>query len=47
MAKPDFTKAHYERRAELRYLPRCFLIFSQKAAVQAGLTAEQHQATSR
>ncbi len=34
----------YERLAEFRYLLRHFLIFSENAAVQAGLTAQQHQA---
>jgi DNA-binding MarR family transcriptional regulator len=38
------TKADYERLAELRYLLRRFLIFSENAAEQAGLTAQQHQA---
>lgn len=43
-AKPDITKADYERLAEFRYLLRQFLIFSENAAVEAGLTAQQHQA---
>ena len=43
-AKPDITKADYERLAEFRYLLRRFLIFSENAAVEAGLTAQQHQA---
>jgi DNA-binding MarR family transcriptional regulator len=34
----------YERLAEFRYLLRRFLIFSEDAAEQAGLTAQQHQA---
>lgn len=34
----------YERLAEFRYLLRQFLIFSEEAAEQAGLTAQQHQA---
>jgi hypothetical protein len=46
MAKPNITNGDYERLAEFRYLLRLlrrFLIFSQKAAVEAGLTA-QHAA---
>ncbi|HUZ75173.1 MAG TPA: MarR family transcriptional regulator [Stellaceae bacterium] len=42
--KPGLTKADYERLAELRYLLRRFLIFSEDAAAAAGLTAQQHQA---
>jgi DNA-binding MarR family transcriptional regulator len=37
-------KADYERLAEFRYLLRRFLIFSETAAEEAGLTAQQHQA---
>ena len=36
--------ADFERLAEFRYLLRHFLIFSEEAAEQAGLTAQQHQA---
>ncbi|HWE78148.1 MAG TPA: MarR family transcriptional regulator [Pseudolabrys sp.] len=36
--------ADYERLAEFRYLLRQFMIFSEDAAGQAGLTAQQHQA---
>lgn len=36
--------ADYEKLAEFRYLLRHFLIFSEDAAEQAGLTAQQHQA---
>jgi DNA-binding MarR family transcriptional regulator len=36
--------ADYGRLAEFRYLLRRFLIFSEDAAEQAGLTAQQHQA---
>ena len=43
-AKLEITKADYERLAEFRYLLRRFLIFSENAAVKAGLTAQQHQA---
>jgi DNA-binding MarR family transcriptional regulator len=38
------TNADYERLAEFRYLLRHFLIFSEDAAEQSGLTAQQHQA---
>ena len=34
----------YRLLSEFRYLVRCFLEFSETAAVQAGLTARQHQA---
>lgn len=34
----------YQKLAEFRYLLRHFLIFSEKAAAQSGLTAKQHQA---
>ncbi|MEI9985355.1 MAG: MarR family transcriptional regulator [Aliidongia sp.] len=44
-AQPDdLAKADYERLAEFRYLLRRFLDFSERAAEQAGLTAQQHQA---
>lgn len=43
-AKPEITKADYKRLAEFRYLLRRFLTFSENAAVEAGLTAQQHQA---
>jgi DNA-binding MarR family transcriptional regulator len=36
--------ADYQRLAEFRYLLRRFLVFSEQAAEQAGLTAQQHQA---
>lgn len=36
--------ADYRRLAEFRYLLRHFLIFSEDAAEEAGLTAQQHQA---
>ena len=38
------TDADYERLAEFRYLLRHFLLFSEGAAEQTGLTAQQHQA---
>lgn len=41
---PSLDKADYERLAELRYLLRRFLRFSESAADEAGLTAQQHQA---
>ena len=34
----------YRRLSEFRYQLRCFLEFSEAAAVQAGLTPRQHQA---
>jgi DNA-binding MarR family transcriptional regulator len=36
--------ADYERLAEFRHLLRRFVMFSEGAAEQAGLTAQQHQA---
>lgn len=41
---PHLKKADYERLAEFRYVLRQFLIFSENAAEQAGLEAQQHQA---
>jgi DNA-binding MarR family transcriptional regulator len=38
------SKADYERLAEFRYLLRRFLAFSEAAAAESGLTAQQHQA---
>jgi DNA-binding MarR family transcriptional regulator len=38
------TAADYGRLAEFRYVLRHFLIFSEDAAVAAGLSAQQHQA---
>jgi DNA-binding MarR family transcriptional regulator len=43
-SRRKLTDADYERLAEFRHLLRHFLIFSEKAAVRAGLTAQQHQA---
>ncbi len=40
----DLSQADYERLAQFRYLLRHFLIFSETAAEQAGLTPQQHQA---
>jgi DNA-binding MarR family transcriptional regulator len=42
-AQSDLTRADYKRLAEFRYLLRRFLVFSEKAAQRAGLTAQQHQ----
>ena len=42
--KRRLQKADYETLAELRYLLRRFLVFSENAAVATGLTAQQHQA---
>jgi DNA-binding MarR family transcriptional regulator len=38
------AKADYETLAQFRYLLRSFLSFSEEAAREAGLTAQQHQA---
>jgi DNA-binding MarR family transcriptional regulator len=38
------AQADYERLAEFRYVLRRFVIFSEEAAEQAGLTPQQHQA---
>lgn len=38
------ARADYRRLAEFRYVLRQFLIFSENAAAEAGLTAQQHQA---
>ena len=38
------TKKDYETLASFRYALRCFLRFSEEAAAQAGLSAQQHQA---
>jgi DNA-binding MarR family transcriptional regulator len=43
-AGAGLSHADYERLAEFRYLLRRFLLFSQEAAEQAELTAQQHQA---
>jgi DNA-binding MarR family transcriptional regulator len=40
----NLTQADYRRLAEFRYLLRKFLDFSETAAEQAGVTAQQHQA---
>lgn len=42
--KSDLTQPDYERLAQLRHLLRRFLVFSENAAAQVGLTAQQHQA---
>jgi DNA-binding MarR family transcriptional regulator len=41
---PRIGKSDYEALAEFRYTLRRFLAFSQSAAREAGLTAQQHQA---
>ena len=41
---PDLSKADYERLAQFRYILRRFLAFSEQAATDASLTAQQHQA---
>ncbi|MGC1460453.1 MAG: MarR family transcriptional regulator [Steroidobacteraceae bacterium] len=41
---PDLAQPDYERLAKFRYVLRHFLIFSEAAAEQSGLTAQQHQA---
>ena len=38
------NQCDYRRLAEFRYLIRCFLEFSEVAAVRGGLTPRQHQA---
>ena len=41
--KPVLTKANYEALAEFRCELRKFLAFSESAAIEAGLTPQQHQ----
>jgi Transcriptional regulators len=43
-SRRQLSGADYQRLAEFRYLLRRFLRFSEKAADEAGLTAQQHQA---
>jgi DNA-binding MarR family transcriptional regulator len=43
-ARRALNAADYERLAEFRYVLRHFLIFSEDAALAAGLSAQQHQA---
>jgi DNA-binding MarR family transcriptional regulator len=43
-ARRALKPADYERLAEFRYVLRHFLIFSENAALAAGLSAQQHQA---
>jgi DNA-binding MarR family transcriptional regulator len=43
-AARQLSKPDYERLAAFRHLLRRFLQFSEQAALQAGLTAQQHQA---
>lgn len=42
-ARRALTPTDYRRLAEFRYVLRHFLIFSEDAAVDAGLSAQQHQ----
>jgi DNA-binding MarR family transcriptional regulator len=42
--RPRLNQQDYRRLSEFRYLIRCFLEFSEGAAVRAGLTPRQHQA---
>jgi DNA-binding MarR family transcriptional regulator len=42
-ARGALTRADYGRLAEFRYVLRHFLIFSENAALAAGLSAQQHQ----
>jgi DNA-binding MarR family transcriptional regulator len=42
-ARRALKPADYERLAEFRYVLRHFLIFSENAALGAGLSAQQHQ----
>ena len=43
-AAASLNQADYERLAQLRHLLRHFLLFSENAATQVGLTVQQHQA---
>lgn len=43
-ARTTITKANYEALADFRFALRKFLAFSEAAAKDAGLTAQQHQA---
>lgn len=40
----DMKNVHYEALAEFRYQLRCFLVFSEREARDAGLTPQHHQA---
>lgn len=44
MAGRGLSRSDYQRLAEFRYYLRKFLAFSEKAAGESGLTAQQHQA---
>jgi DNA-binding MarR family transcriptional regulator len=44
VSKKPLAKADYEALAQFRYQLRRFLSFSEKAAVDAGITPRQHQA---
>jgi DNA-binding MarR family transcriptional regulator len=41
---PEVTPADYQALSDFRYLLRCFLEFSEKAAREAGIQPRQHQA---
>jgi DNA-binding MarR family transcriptional regulator len=43
-ARRALTSADYGRLAEFRYMLRHFLIFSEDAALDTGISAQQHQA---
>jgi DNA-binding MarR family transcriptional regulator len=43
-ARPALSKSDFETLSEFRFLLRRFLVFSEDAAAEAGLTAQQHQA---
>lgn len=43
-ARRALDDSDYERLAEFRYVLRHFLIFSENAAAETGLSAQQHQA---
>ena len=44
MTTPPLTRGHYEAIAAFRYRLRLFLAFSEAAAAEVGLPAQQHQA---
>ena len=43
-ARANLAKSDFETLSEFRFLLRRFLVFSEDAAAEAGLTAQQHQA---
>lgn len=44
MQRPNIEQADYQSLSEFRYVLRCFLEFSEKAARSVGLQPRQHQA---